>query len=57
MYQRDLESRVYTMKQLRGKERTYEVKHSTPTDTELAQKVVDVLVASVFKQVFGDSTK
>ena len=57
MYQRDLESRVYTMKQLRGKERTYEVKNTTPTDTELAQKVVDVLVASVFKQVFGDSTK
>ena len=49
-----LKSKEYEFKRLRGSRRVYQVNNETPLSTEQAQKIVDILVESVFKQNFSN---
>ena len=50
-----LSSRSYTMKKNKGKERSYTVNNDDYLSTEQAQRIVDVLTESAFKQLFKNS--
>jgi hypothetical protein len=45
-----IQDKMYHIKKLRGKEREYDI-HNPDLSTEQVQKIVDMLVESVFKQM------